>query len=82
MQPEDGAKDMVHKVIVTSGYIPVNFEEQVRSLQKVDVFLGNLIADYGEPIIQLVRNASLHDVCLGDTCDSCPCLDVSISLSF
>jgi hypothetical protein len=46
--------DMVHKVIVTSAYIPVNFEEQVRSPQKANVFLGHRIADDGEPSIQLV----------------------------
>ena len=73
---------MFHKVIVTTTYIPAYFEEQVRSLQKVNVFLGNRIADDGEPVIQLVRNAWLPDVCLGDNCDSHSCRSVSISLSF
>lgn len=45
---------MIHKIVVASAYIPVNFEKQVRSLQKAHVFLGNRIADDGKASIQLV----------------------------
>ena len=79
MQQKYGVAAMFHKVIVTTTYIPAYFEEQVRSLQKVNVFLGNRIADDGEPVIQLVRIAWLPDVCLGDNCDSHSCLSVGIS---
>ncbi len=45
---------MVHKVIVASADLLVNFEEQVRGFWKVDVFFGDRIADDGQPGIQLI----------------------------
>ena len=57
MQPEDGAMDMVHKVIVASAQILVDFEKQMRGPRKVNVFLGDHIVDGGKPGIQLVRDA-------------------------
>ena len=54
MQPEDGAMDMVHKVIVASAQILVDFEKQMRGLWKVNMFLSDHIVDGGEPGIQPV----------------------------
>jgi hypothetical protein len=56
VQPEDGAKDMVHKVIVASAgtHILVDFEKQMRGLWEVDVFLSDHIENDSQPGIQPV----------------------------
>jgi len=81
MQPENGAKDVVHKVIVASAQILVDFEKQMRGLRKVNVFLSDYTADNGQPSIQLDGNAWLHDAGLRDNCDSSPCRGVSVVLA-
>ncbi len=80
IQPENGAKDVVHKVVVASAQILVDFEKQMRGLRKVNVFLSEYIADDGQPSIQLVGNAWLHDASFRDNCDSSPCRGVSVVL--
>jgi hypothetical protein len=54
VQPEGGTKDMIRKVVVAGTRIPVNFEEEVRSLRNCDLFLRDLIVDGVQPGIQLV----------------------------
>jgi len=54
VQPKDGAKTVICEVIVASTCILMNFEEQVRAVQKVSKFFIDRIADYGQPGIQVV----------------------------
>ena len=46
--------EVVHKVIVASAQILVDFEKQMRGLWKLNVFLSDHIVDDGEPGIQPV----------------------------
>ncbi len=80
VQPEDGAKGMIREVIVARARILVNFKEQVRGLRKVNVFLGDHIADDGQPGIQLVRNPRLGNAGLRDHRDSGRHLGVSVGI--
>jgi len=53
----------------------------VGSLQKVDVFLGDHIADNDQPGIQLVRNPRLNNAGLRDNCDSRLRLAMGVALT-
>ena len=55
VQPKDGAKGMVREVVVTRGRILVNFEEQMRCLRNVHIFLGDQIIYEGQPRFQQVQ---------------------------
>lgn len=80
VQPEDGAKGMIREVIAATTRIPVNFEKQVRGLQKVNVFLGDHIADDGQPGIQLFRDLRLDNASLSDHRESSGHLGVSVGI--
>ena len=52
----------------------------MRRFWKVNVFLGDHIADYGQPGVQLIRNTWLHNASLRDNFDSFPCVGMSVVL--
>lgn len=57
------------------------FQEEVGSLLKPDISLGDHIADNGYPGIQLVRNPGIGNAGLRDNCDSCLCLAMGVALT-
>jgi hypothetical protein len=61
---------MIREVIVASAGIFMYFQEEVGSLPKLNVFLGDHIADNVYPGIQLVRNPGIRNTGLRDNCDS------------
>ena len=57
------------------------FQEEVGSLLKLDILLGNHIADNCYPGIQLVRNLRIFNTGLRDNCDSCLRLAMGVALT-
>jgi hypothetical protein len=66
VEPENGSIGVVSEPVVAGTGMLVKFDEQIRGVRDLDIFLGSKTPNHGDAAVYLVRNSRLVDISLCD----------------